>query len=119
MVNSNVTTLTLTGSEQKVRFALPYPYYWIHNMGDSDVYVSMDEGISAEADGVITVPPGSAACTMHGCTYDTVYVSGTGKIQIMGTYSAFNPFKFASGGGENGNNKIYVQTQFADNFKLI
>lgn len=101
-VNSNVTTIELTGSEEKVQFAVPYPYYWILNTSGAEMYASISEGVTANTDGVVPVPIGGAACTMHGTTIDTVYVLGTGSCVVMGTYSAFCPFKTASGGGDGG-----------------
>lgn len=101
-VNSNVTTIELTGSEEKVQFAVPYPYYWVLNASGAEMYASMSEGITANADGVVPVPIGGVACTMHGTTVDTVYLLGTGSCVVMGTYSAFCPFKFLSGGGDSG-----------------
>lgn len=110
MVNSNVTTIELTGTEQEVRFSLKYPYFWCNNLSDTPVLMSKQSGIAEGADGVVIVPAGGTACTMHGYTDDVVYVSGTGKVQVMGTYSAFNPFKVApaagSGGGSTGQNYI-------------
>lgn len=73
-VNSNVTTIELTGSEEKVQFAVPYPYYWILNTSGAEMYASISEGVTANTDGVVPVPIGGAACTMHGTTIDTVYV---------------------------------------------
>lgn len=101
-VKSNVTTIELTGSEEKVQFAVPYPYYWALNTSGADMYMSISEGITANADGVVTIPAGGASCTMHGTTIDTVHLLGTGSCLIMGTYSAFCPFKAASGGGDSG-----------------
>ena len=99
MVTKNVTTITLSG-ETAVQFNQTYNYFWITNLGDDDVFASMDSGITEGADGVIIIPSGSSASTMHGYNSDTVYLNGNGKVQVMGTFSAFNPFKVAKKGGE-------------------
>lgn len=103
MVTKNSTTVTLTGEEQTVQFDRSYPYFWVQNLGDGDVLISMDSGIVDGADGVITVPTGGSCGTMHGCSADKLYLLGKGKVQVMGTGSAFNPFKAARKGGETGN----------------
>ena len=99
MVTKNSTTITLTGEEQTVQFDRPYPYFWVQNLGDNDVLISMDGGIVEGADGVITVPAGGSCCTMHGYNADRLYLLGSGRVQVMGTGSAFNPFKLVRKGG--------------------
>lgn len=104
MVTKSSTTITLTGEEQTVQFDRSYPYFWVQNLGDSDVLISMDSGITDGADGVITVPVGGSCGTMHGHTVnnaDRLYLLGSGKVQVMGTSSAFNPFKLVRKGGGN------------------
>lgn len=104
MVTKNSTTITLTGAEQTVQFDRAYPYFWVQNLGDSDVFVSMDSGIIAGTDGVITVPAGGSCGTMHNYTAnaDRLYLLGSGRVQVMGTGSAFNPFKTSWKGGVDG-----------------
>lgn len=70
MVTKNSTTITLTGDEQTVQFDKNYSYFWVQNLGDSDVLISMDSGITEGADGVITVPAGGSCGTMHGYPAD-------------------------------------------------
>ena len=108
MVTKNSTTITLTGTEQTVQFDRAYPYYWVQNLGDSDVFVSMNSGIIAGADGVITVPAGASCGTMHNYTAnaDRLYLLGSGRVQVMGTGSAFNPFRNSVKGGDNLNAKM-------------
>lgn len=101
MITKNSTTITLTGTEQTVQFDRPYPYFWVHNLGDSDVFISMDSGIVDGEDGVIEVPAGGSCGTMHNYTAnaDKLYLLGSGRVQVMGTGSAFNPFKTSWKGG--------------------
>lgn len=100
MVTKNSTTITLTGTEQTVQFDRNYNYFWVQNLGDSDVLISVDNGIVDGADGVITVPAGGSCGSMHGYPADKLYLIGSGKVQVMGTGSAFNPFKAVRKGGD-------------------
>lgn len=101
MIKTNTQTITLDGTEQEVRFNRNYPYFWVQNQGSSDVLMSTDSGITEGKDGVMTVLSGGTACTMHGYDLDRFYLMGTGKVQVVGTYSAHCPFKSAQGGGDN------------------
>ena len=98
MVKKNVTTVELNGLA-KVQFDKEYNYFFVNNISGGDVLMSTDLIVEG-ADGVITIPDGASYGTMHGYATDTVYVKGNGKVQVMGTYSAFNPFKAAVKGGE-------------------
>lgn len=101
MIKTNTQTITLDGTEQEVRFNRNYPYFWVQNQGYSDVLMSINSGIAEGKDGVMTVLSGGTACTMHGYDLDRFYLMGTGKVQVVGTYSAHCPFKPAQGGGDN------------------
>lgn len=48
----NVKTITLEGTEIAVKFPQGHPYYFITNMGDSEIYVSDTSNIVPYADGV-------------------------------------------------------------------
>ncbi len=100
MVNSNITTVTLDGSETAVHFNRNYPYFWVQCLSGT-VLVSINAGIVADADGVFTVSAGTSCGTMHAEDRDTVYLSGDGKAQVCGTYSAHSPFKSGGKGGES------------------
>ena len=100
MVKENATTVTLTGSEVTVEFDKNYTYFWVNNIGDSAIYASMKPDVTADKDGVITILSGTAAGTMHGYGADKLYLNGSGKVQVIGTYSAFCPFKVGVKGGD-------------------
>lgn len=101
MLKTNTQTITLDGSEQEVRFNRNYPYFWVQNQGDSDVLISINSGIAEGKDGVMTIlGGGGTGCTMHGYDLDRFYLLGSGKVQVVGTYSANCPFKAAQGGGD-------------------
>lgn len=119
MVKKNITTIVLNG-EIKVQFDKEYNYFFVNNLSGNEIYMSMENNISADKDGVIIIPEGSSAGTMHGYAADSLYVSGSGKVQIMGCYSANNPFKKNVKGGEiktaNGNN---ISVNNSVNFPLL
>ncbi len=115
MVKTNITTVTLDGTETAVQFDKNYTHFWLSNIGDSAVYAALNEGVTPDADGVLTVPAGSAACTMHGYGADTLYLSGTGKVQVLGAYSADCPFKANKKGGGNSGALDFIELDCVEN----
>lgn len=107
-ITSNTKPLELTGEEVHVHFASAFPYFWLRNDGSGTVMMSLSPNIEAGKDGVIKVLVGSSAGTMHGFegTRSDLYLLGSGAVQVMGTYSAHNPFKQGGKGGGSGVNKI-------------
>lgn len=60
MVNSQVTTVTLTAdTPQEIRFSAAYPYIWVDNKSASDVYASVNGTPEADKDGTYTIAAGS------------------------------------------------------------
>ena len=110
MVTKNVATVNLNG-EASMKFDKEYNYFFVSNLSGNDVLISMESGIIADKDGVIIIPEGASAGTMHGYAANTIYLSGSGKVQVMGCYSAFNPFKKSMKGGEiktTGGNNVTI-----------
>lgn len=97
MINTNAVILTLDGA-QTAEFSKGYDYYWIINLGTTDITASVTEDASA-SDGAVIVPGGGAVCTMHGFSADKLYLNGSGRIQVIGSNSAISPFSAPSGGG--------------------
>ncbi len=95
----NTKTITLTGAETTVRFDRNYPYFWVRNPGDSDVYMSVKPGIAPDADGVVTVPAGGGACSGNVSQVDTLYFLGSGKVEVSPQDHAVCPFFKAGGKG--------------------
>lgn len=95
----NIKTVTLDGSEVKVE-GLGGQNTIVQNLGGSAVYASASPGVEAGADGVAEISAGGGI-NLYG-TNGTVYLLGSGKVQLVGTdYSTVN-FKLpssASGGG--------------------
>lgn len=103
---SNVKTINLTGGETEVKFGQKFMCFWVQNLGSGNVYASVKAGVVPEADGVITVGAGASArvsmADMPMSQIDTLYLSGSGKVQIAGTYSVHCPFKTETKGGGSG-----------------
>lgn len=102
-ITTNAKIVTLDGTELHVHFTSAFPYFWLRNDGSSTVLMSISPNISEGGDGVIEVLAGSSAGTMHGyaATRNDLYLLGSGRVQIMGTYTPENPFRKARKGGEN------------------
>ena len=99
MVNEQVTTVDLTaGTQSTVEFSGAYPYYWIDNKSDSDVYASL--GIPEEGtDGTYTIAAGSQLRISGGAFNTKLSLLGNGKVQVIASAIASCPFKPAQGGG--------------------
>ena len=113
-ITTNTKTLELNGEEVHVHFTSGFPYFWLRNDGSYTVQMSLSPNISEGKDGVIEVPAGSSAGTMHGFndTRNDLYLLGKGKVQVMGTYTPENPFRKArKGGGENAGSNILPHSE--------
>ena len=104
-IETNAKSLELTGEEVHVHFTAGFPYFWLRNDGNDTVLISLSPNISEGKDGVISVLAGSSAGTMHGfnSTRQDMYISGSGKVQVMATHTPENPFRNARKGGGDGN----------------
>lgn len=96
----DIKTVTLTGAEQCVT-GLDGQNTRIINKSDSAVYASLSPDIVPEADGVIEI----AANSWDGLynTNGTLYLLGTGKVELRGTDYAINfrqPSRSADSGGD-------------------
>ena len=113
-ITTNTKTLELNGEEVHVHFTSGFPYFWLRNDGSYTVQMSLSPNISEGKDGVIEVPAGSSAGTMHGFndTSNDLYLLGKGKVQVMGTYTPENPFRKArKGGGGNAGSNILPHSE--------
>ena len=98
MKKLNTKTITLTGSEQEIRIA--GQNCDIRNDGTEIIYAASEPSIVAGADGVLSVPVGQSAKLLG--TDGTVYLLGTGSVQLCGNDYAELVFKSAAtslGGG--------------------
>lgn len=95
----NIRTITLDGAEIKVE-GMSGQNAIVRNLGDAVIYASVSPGVIADADGVAEIPAGGGVVLYD--TRGTVYLLGSGKVQLTGTdYNVVN-FKLPSssdGGG--------------------
>lgn len=83
-----VKTVVLEGSEVCVS-GLDGQNTIVKNLGEKSVFASAFAGVSEGADNVVEIPASSGEVLYD--THGTVYLSGTGKVQITGTnYDAVN-----------------------------
>ena len=89
-------TITLTGAEIRADYS-GGTNAWLRNDGTTVVYASTTPGITAGADGVVSIPAGQAAAIYGTC--GTVYLLGTGSVQLVGSDYTACPFKTSARGG--------------------
>ena len=99
-------TILLTGAEQEVK--LSGQNCDIRNDSADTVYISRNPNIVPDADGVVSVPVGQAA--KYYSIRGSVYLLGTGKVQLCGNDYGYLVFKCAAtSSGEGGEvTKTYV-----------
>ncbi len=97
---ANIKTIALTGAETAVYIS--GQNCDIRNDGTDVVYASAIPGVTAGADGVLSIPAGGAAKLLD--TGGAVYLLGTGSVQLCGNDYAESVFKSAatSSTGEGG-----------------
>ena len=93
----NIRTINLTGSEVAVKVGGGNSE--IRNNGTETIYASASSGIVAGADGVVSIPAGASVTVTD--TRGTVYILGTGSVEVVGKDFVAPVFKTAatSGGG--------------------
>ena len=97
-------TITLAGSEVRADYSGGMNA-WIRNDGTGTVYASTVPGITAGADGVVSIPAGQAAAVYGAC--GTVYISGTGSVLLVGSDYTACPFKASTSlGGSDGVDEV-------------
>ena len=98
-------TITLTGAEIRADYS-GGTNAWLRNDGTATVYASTAPGVTAGADGVVSIPAGQAVRIDGACR--TVYLLGTGgSVQLVGSDYTACPFKTStSAGGESGVDEV-------------
>ena len=89
-------TIVLTGEEIRADYS-GGTNAWLRNDGTATVYASTAPGISAGADGTVSIPAGQSV-GVYGAN-GTVYLMGTGSVQLVGSDYTACPFKSAQSGG--------------------
>ena len=106
-------TITLAGSEEKAEFSGSNA--WLRNDSTDTVYAAKSAGVTAGADGVVAVPAGQSA-PVYGAN-GTVFLLGTGSVQLIGSDYSTNPFKTSAQSGGSGYNESSSRPQF-DSFPI-
>lgn len=88
-------TITLEGSEVRADFFGTNA--WLRNDGTSTIYAGRKPGVVSGAAGVVSVPAGGSAPVFD--AHGTVYIIGTGSVQLIGSDYSNNPFKTSAQGG--------------------
>ena len=89
-------TIALTGAEIRADYS-GGTNAWLRNDGATTVYASAVPGVTAGADGVVSIPAGQAAAIYGAC--GAVYLLGTGSVMLVGSDYTACPFKTAALGG--------------------
>ena len=88
--------ITLSGAEIRADYSGGVNA-WVRNDGTATVYASTVPGITAGADGVVSIPAGQAAAVYGAC--GTVYLLGTGSVLLVGSDYVACPFKTSAQSG--------------------
>lgn len=88
-------TIALSGAEVKVTFIGANA--WVRNDGATVVYAAKTAGVTAGADGVVSIPAGCSA-PIFGAN-GTMYLLGTGSVLLIGSDYSANPFDAGSARG--------------------
>lgn len=92
-------TIALSGAEIRADFS-GGANAWLRNDGTAAVYASASAGITAGADGVVSIPAGQSV-GVYGAN-GTVYLKGTGSVQLIGSDYSTNPFRNSAASGGSG-----------------
>ena len=120
----NIKTITSSDGVNAVDFgSAASRFYWFKNIGTTTVYVSGNDNITADGDGVAELTAGGSVCieTLGG----KVYILGAGKVQIHNTGDKFCPFRnapVAGGGGETATvigDNLLINSNFEINQRAV
>lgn len=89
-------TIALSGAEIRADYS-GGTNAWLRNDGATTVYAATAPGVTAGADGVVSIPAGQAAAIYGAC--GSVYLLGTGSVQLVGSDYTTCPFKTSAQGG--------------------
>lgn len=114
-----IKTINLTADEEYAVNLTGGEHAIITNLGETEVYISTDSGIVADADGVKVITGGSADIMRNIATYKiqdgvgdyfgNLYLLGDGKVQIETTNNA--NFRLKSKGGGDGSVNILTDNE--------
>ena len=96
-------TIALSGAEIRADYS-GGTNAWLRNDGTTTVYASTAPGVTAGADGVVSIPAGQAAAIYGAC--GSVYLLGTGSVQLVGSDYTACPFKTSAQSGGSGADSV-------------
>ena len=96
-------TIALTGAEIRADYS-GGTNAWLRNDGTATVYASTAPGVTAGADGVVSIPAGQAAAIYGAC--GAVYLLGTGSVMLVGSDYTACPFKTSAQSGGSGADSV-------------
>lgn len=107
---SKTKTVTLTGAETAVEFDRPFAYVECNNLSDTEILLSTKPNIERGADDVIIIKAGSTATIgdIGTPSIETVYLTGSGEVQLIGKGYAQSSFKRGEKGGGENNEQILL-----------
>lgn len=106
-------TIALSGAEIRADYS-GGTNAWLRNDGTATVYASTMPGVKAGADGVVSIPAEQAAAIYGAC--GSVYLLGTGSVQLVGSDYTACPFKTSaqSGSGADSVARAAIEAHAAD-----
>ena len=96
-------TIALTGAEIRADYS-GGTNAWLRNDGTATVYASTAPAVTPGADGTVSIPAGQAVRIDGACR--TVYLLGTGSIQLVGSDYTACPFKTSALSGGSGADSV-------------
>ena len=108
-------TVELDGTECAVVFSSNYKCFTVQNETADDIYISVSPNISAGKDGVRRIGTGASGAIAHGAK-STLYILGSGSVQVTASDSPGNFFKPAPAAGGGGTVDAYTKTESDDKY---
>jgi hypothetical protein len=96
-------TIALSGAEIRADYS-GGTNAWLRNDGTATVYASTAPGVTAGADGTVSIPAGQAAAIYGVC--GAVYLLGTGSVMLVGSDYTACPFKTSAQSGGSGADSV-------------
>ena len=110
---SGVTAVYFDPNSTNPYFYASEKYCWVKNNSNAAMYVSLNETCTAGADGTALIAAGEVGMIQLSPS-NTIYISGSGSVEIRTTDVAVCPFKTAAEGGDLSD--YYTKAQSDDRY---
>ena len=81
-------------------------FCWLYNHSESDIFAScVNSECTENADNVLRIPAGEPRM-LDTESYETLYLNGSGTVELITSAYSVCPFKQAAKGGDNGGGNI-------------